>query len=131
VVCSVNVLHHSTAISPALRAGKNVYVEWPLGKNLQDAQALLDLKNKHNVKIANVGLQARQAPIISKAKALIAEGKIGKVLSSTWNGYGLQGGKSIPEGMAYFTEAKVGGNFWTIHFGHALDYVQSGMFGPS
>jgi predicted dehydrogenase len=73
-----------------------------------------------------VGLQARQAPIISKTKELIASGRIGKVLNSTWNGYSLQGGKSIGEGMAYFTEKRVGGNFWTIHVAHALDYVQCG-----
>jgi predicted dehydrogenase len=84
------------------------------------------LKNKHGVKIANVGLQGRQAPIIRKTKDLIAQGKIGKVLSSTWNASGIQGGKSLSEALAIFTERDAGCNFWTIHFAHALDYVQSG-----
>jgi predicted dehydrogenase len=128
VVCSINVANHSSAISPSLKAGKNVYVEWPLGSSLSDAQTLLNLKNSHGVKLANVGLQARQAPIIRKVKEIIEEGKIGGVLSSTWTGFGIQGGGDVSEGMAYFLDGKVGGNFWTIHVGHAVDYVQAGMF---
>ncbi|EHK99504.1 putative Galactose/lactose metabolism regulatory protein GAL80 [Glarea lozoyensis 74030] len=50
--------HHSTAIIPSIKAGKNVYVEWPLGHSLADAQSLLELKNSHNITLANVGLQA-------------------------------------------------------------------------
>ena len=47
VVCSVRVDRHFGAIAPALRAGKNVYVEWPLGKNLEEAEELLRLSKAH------------------------------------------------------------------------------------
>lgn len=127
MVCSVNVANHASTISPSLKAGKDVYVEWPLGKSLADAEGLLNLKNKYGVKLANVGLQAREAPMVHKAKQLIADGKIGTVLSSTWSAAGLQlGGDSLGESMAYFSKKDVGGNLLTIHFGHAIDYVQAG-----
>lgn len=86
VVCSVRVDRHLPTISPSLKAGKDVYVEWPLGKDLAEAEELLRLKNEGKVKHATVGLQARQAPIIKTVKKLIADGEIGKVLSSTWTG---------------------------------------------
>lgn len=79
VVCSVRVDRHVQTITHSLRAGKNVYVEWPLGANLTEAEELLKLKNEHGVKNATVGLQARQAPIIRKLKELIDGGRVGKV----------------------------------------------------
>lgn len=127
VVCSVRVDRHFATIAPSLRAGKDVYVEWPLGKNLSEAQELLKLKNEGKVKVATVGLQARQAPIIKTVNKLIADGKIGNVLSSTFTGQGGQGGKTTMEGYAYLSDREVGGNLVTIHFGHAIDFVQSGL----
>lgn len=98
----------------------------PLGKNLAEAQELLRLKNEGKVKLAAVGLQAREAPILKKLKALIADGKIGKVLSSTWYGNANNGGEQeLVESMC---RREVGGNLVTIHMGHALDYVQFGTF---
>lgn len=69
-------------------------------------------------------LQARRQPIIHKLKALIAEGAIGKVLSSTWSSYGGLGGPVSPQGLKYLGDKEVGGNLVTIHLGHAMDYVQ-------
>lgn len=61
VVCSVRVDRHFETIAPSLRAGKDVFVEWPLGKSAAEARELLKLKNEGGVKRAIVGLQARQA----------------------------------------------------------------------
>lgn len=97
VVCSVRVDRHLLTISPSLKAGKDVYVEWPLGKNLAEAQELLRLKNEGKVKHATVGLQARQAPIIKAIKKLIADGKIGRVLSSTCTAAADNGGATTTE----------------------------------
>jgi predicted dehydrogenase len=71
VVCSFRVDRHLKTVGPSLKAGKDVYVEWPLGKNLHEAQVLLRLKNEGKVKNAVVGLQGRQAPIVRKVKELI------------------------------------------------------------
>ncbi|KAE9373316.1 NAD-binding Rossmann fold oxidoreductase family protein [Stipitochalara longipes BDJ] len=125
VVCSVRVDRHLGTIGPSLKAGKDVYVEWPLGKSLVDAKELLKLKNEGGVKKAVVGLQARQAPIIKKLKELIEGGKIGEVYSSTWVGQGSVGGESTGLSYEYLSRKEVGGNMVTIHFGHAIDFVQA------
>jgi predicted dehydrogenase len=66
VVCSVRVDRHLSTIAPALNAGKDVFVEWPLGKSAAEARELLKLKNDGGVKTAIVGLQARQALVVKR-----------------------------------------------------------------
>ncbi|KAI8629729.1 NAD-binding Rossmann fold oxidoreductase family protein [Xylariaceae sp. FL1651] len=127
VVCSVRVDKHLPTIAPSLKAGKNVFVEWPLGKNLAEAKELLRLKNEAGVKTADVGLQARQDPVIATIKQLVDSGKIGKVLNSTWTGQGENGGQTVNEGYEYLSQREYGGNLVTIHFGHFIDYVQHGQ----
>lgn len=127
VICSVRVDRHAATIAPALRAGKNVYVEWPLGNSAADARELLKLKNEGNVKIAEVGLQSRQSPVLEKLKEIIASGDIGKVLNSTWTASAGVLGPTVTKAYEYFGDRKVGGNLVTIHFGHSVDYVQYGM----
>lgn len=118
---------HFAAIAPVLKAGKNVYVEWPLGKSLEEAEELLRLSKVHDVKHTVVGLQGRFAPSVAKLKELLAEGRIGKVLSSTWVGYRGNGGPTEPESIKYMADKSIGGNLVTIHFGHAVDFIQQGM----
>jgi predicted dehydrogenase len=115
---------HLPTIAPSLKAGKDVYVEWPLGKSAAEARELLKLKNEGGVKSAVVGLQARQAPIIKQIKSLISSGKIGKVLSSTWTGVAGNDGYKLSEEFKYMANRAIGGNLVTIHFGHAVDYLQ-------
>lgn len=126
VVCSVRVDRHLPTISPSLKAGKDVLVEWPLGKNLAEAEELLRLKNEGGVKTAVVDLQARQAPIVKKLRDVIESGKIGKVLNSTWTAAGGGLGATITQAYEYLTQREVGGNLVTIHFGHSIDYIQAG-----
>jgi len=124
VVCSVRVDRHLATIGPSLKAGKDVYVEWPLGKSFADAKEILRLKNEGGVKNAVVGLQARQAPVVKKVKELVDSGRIGAVLSSTWVGQASIGGPVTIPSYEYLTRREVGGNMVSIHFGHAIDYIQ-------
>jgi predicted dehydrogenase len=95
VVCTVRVDRHLATIGPSLKAGKDVFVEWPLGKSAKDARELLRLKNEGKVKNGVVGLQGRQAPAVKTLKGLVENGRIGKVLSSSWSGAaGALGGSS-------------------------------------
>ncbi|PVH73228.1 NAD-P-binding protein [Cadophora sp. DSE1049] len=126
VVCAVRVDRHLATISPSLKAGKDVFVEWPLGASLTEARELLRLKNEGGVKRAIVGLQARQAPIIKAVKSLVRSGRVGKVLSSTWTGYAVNGGESVDQSLEHMGRREVGANLVSIHFGHAFDYVQFG-----
>jgi predicted dehydrogenase len=73
VVCAVRVDRHFPTISPSLRAGKSAFVEWPLGKNLAEAQELAKLSKEHGAKRTAVDLQARFAPIVRTLKRLTEE----------------------------------------------------------
>lgn len=42
VVVSVKVPDHWAAVSPALEAGKDIYVEWSPGKNFEETQRIAD-----------------------------------------------------------------------------------------
>ena len=56
VAVTVKVPHHRELVSAALAAGKAVYCEWPLGRDLDDARAMAALAAKHGVRTI-VGLQ--------------------------------------------------------------------------
>jgi predicted dehydrogenase len=127
VVCSVRVDRHLLTIAPSLKAGKDVFVEWPLGKSAAEARTLLQMKNEGGVKKAVVGLQARLAPSVATLKKLVDEGRVGKVLSSSWAASAGTLGESSSEGYEYLGRKEVGGNIVTIHFGHSIDYLQYGI----
>lgn len=55
VVCSVIVSQHYDLIKPAIKHGKMAFVEWPLGKNLAEAEELTQIA-KSKVLKAVVGL---------------------------------------------------------------------------
>jgi predicted dehydrogenase len=86
VAVSVNVPQHYDLIRPALEAGKDVFSEWPLARNLSEAQELVQLAREKGVRTM-VGLQARQNPSVMKAKDIVASGKLGKILGTTMYGH--------------------------------------------
>jgi len=80
IVVSVKVPLHKRLITPALLQGKNAIVEWPLARNLQEAEELTQLARSKGVKTM-VGLQARQSTVVKKMKEIVSSGKLGKILS--------------------------------------------------
>src|SRR6266496_3755303 len=82
VAVTVKVPHHRALVSAALAAGKAVYCEWPLGRDLEDTQAMAALAAERGVRTV-VGLQARQAPAIQFVQQLLHDGYVGEVLSTT------------------------------------------------
>jgi predicted dehydrogenase len=117
VVVSVKVAKHYELINPALEAGKMAFVEWPLGINTAEAEALTDLAKKKNVKTV-VGLQSRQSNITRTLKGLVEDGTLGKVLSSTVVGESGVFDTEVPIKYKYLTDSRVGGPNFTILFGH-------------
>ncbi|KAK2751852.1 oxidoreductase family protein [Colletotrichum kahawae] len=123
VVCCTRVDTHSSLIAPSVRAGKAVYVEWPLTENLHGAEELAALAAEAK-RGTIVGLQGRVAKVVLKIKEVVESGRIGKVLGSDVEAYGnLLGRDELPAGLAYFAERRVGGNPVTIAFAHMVDYV--------
>src|SRR3989440_8212029 len=88
VAVTVKVPHHRRLVCAALAAGKAVYCEWPLGRDLDDARAMAALAAEQGVRTV-VGLQGRQAPAIEFVQELLSDGYVGEVLSTTMLGVSI------------------------------------------
>src|SRR2546428_7542302 len=121
VVVTVKVPHHRELVSAALAAGKAVYCEWPLGRDLEDARAMAALAAKQGVRTV-VGLQARQAPAIEFVQGLLSDGYIGEVLSTTMVGVSVPG-DVVGQPNAYMLDQTNRANVLTIAVGHSLDIL--------
>jgi predicted dehydrogenase len=119
VAVTVKVPHHRQLVSAALAAGKAVYCEWPLGRDLDDAQAMAALAAEQGVRTA-AGLQARQAPAVEFVQELLSDGYAGEVLSTTMVGLSVPGGV-VGQPNAYMLDKANGANLLTIAVGHSLD----------
>jgi predicted dehydrogenase len=121
VAVTVKAPHHRELVSAALAAGKAVYCEWPLGRDLDDARAMAALAAKQGVHTV-VGLQARQAPAIEFVQQLIRDGYLGEVLSTTMVGLSIPG-DVVVQPNAYMLDKTNGANLLTVPVGHSLDLL--------
>jgi predicted dehydrogenase len=121
VAVTVKVPHHRELVSAALAAGKAVYCEWPLGRDLDDARAMAALAAERGVRTV-VGLQARQAPAIEFVQELLSDGYVGEVLSTTLVGLSVPG-DAVGQANAYMLDKTNGANVLTISVGHSLDVL--------
>ncbi len=80
VAVVVRVPYHYQLTRDALNAGKHTFTEWPLGKNLTEAQELAELARAKGLQTM-VGLQARAAPALLYLKELVDTGYVGEVMS--------------------------------------------------
>lgn len=123
VVISVKVPYHYEIAKSAIKAGKNIYCEWPLANGYAESEEITNLAKEHNVK-AFVGLQSRSLPEINFLKDYIKEGNIGTVLSTSVIGSGMVWGPQIDGRNLYLYDEKNGATMVTIPFGHTIDAVQ-------
>ena len=121
VAVTVRVPHHRELVSAALAAGKAVYCEWPLGRDVDDARAMAALAAEQAVRTV-VGLQARQAPTIAFVQELLGDGYVGEVLSTTMVGLSVLGDVLV-QPNAYMLDKSNGANVLTVAFGHSLDIL--------
>jgi predicted dehydrogenase len=119
VAVTVRVPHHRELVSAALAAGKAVYCEWPLGRDLDDARAMAGLAAEQGVRTV-VGLQARQAPGVEFVRELLGDGYVGEVMSTTLVGLSVPG-DVVVQPNAYMLDKTTGANMLTIAVGHSLD----------
>jgi predicted dehydrogenase len=121
VAVTVKVPHHRELVSAALAAGKAVYCEWPLGRDLDEARAMAALAAERGVRTI-VGLQARQAPATAFVQELLRDGYVGEVLSTTVVGLSVPGDTMV-RANAYMLDRANGANALTISVGHSLDVL--------
>jgi predicted dehydrogenase len=76
---------HALPAIQAVLAGKDVYVEKPVGHNVAEGKAMIAAARKCN-KIMAVGTQQRSSTHFQKAVEIVRSGKLGKVFwVQTWN----------------------------------------------
>jgi predicted dehydrogenase len=119
VAVSVRVPGHNDLVMKALRAGKAVFCEWPLGANLREAEAMAALARERSLRTA-VGLQARSDPTLMYARELVRQGHIGEVLTAKLSVIS-QATVDRGEGRVWQGNRANGANTLTISGGHAID----------
>lgn len=122
VVVAVRVPHHLELVVAALEAGKIVYCEWPLGRNVAEAEQMAALAAQRGARSV-AGLQARSAPTFRYLKDLIAEGYVGEVLSTTVVASGRNWGASFRPGGEYMLQRSNGATLLSVPFGHTADVL--------
>jgi predicted dehydrogenase len=75
--CAPNALHAAPCLA-ALRAGKHVLCEKPLGRTAAEARALRDAARASGT-VAMVGFNYRFLPAVQLARRLVAEGRLGRI----------------------------------------------------
>jgi len=121
VVVTVKVPHHRELVAHALANGKSVYCEWPLGRDLVEADAMTASAVERGVQTF-VGLQARSAPALRYLRDLVADGYVGTILSTSVVGAGgFPWGGAATTGTAYVLDGATGATMLSIPFGHMID----------
>ncbi|WP_207481783.1 Gfo/Idh/MocA family protein [Arenibaculum pallidiluteum] len=82
VVVAVKVPAHREIVADSLAAGKMVFCEWPLGRNLAEAEELAGLAREKQLKTV-IGLQGGLHPPIRFLRDIIHQGAIGLPLSTS------------------------------------------------
>ncbi|WP_298692833.1 Gfo/Idh/MocA family oxidoreductase [uncultured Sphingomonas sp.] len=123
VIVAVKVPEHRAVVLAALAAGKHVYCEWPLGRDVAQAEEMAAAVTPgiH----ATIGLQARSAPAVRQAAAIVQSGALGKLRSlrvlSPTAGWGAES----PAFYAYLQDKRNGATLETIAGGHTLAAIEA------
>jgi predicted dehydrogenase len=133
VVIAVKAPEHYAAAMQALEAGKHVFCEWPLAASTAQAVAMRDLAASKRVKTM-VGLQARAAPALMRARDLVNEGYVGRMVAVRLACALPGGGTRRSQDGLYVIDNRNGASTLAIQGGHAIDalrFVAGGFAGVS
>lgn len=119
VAVTVKVPEHRAIVLAALDAGKHVYCEWPLARDVTEAEELAVAARQAGVHVA-VGLQGANSVAARHAARLVDVGAIGRPLNlrvvSSTAGWGL----AAPPHYAYLQDRGNGATLAAIAGGHTL-----------
>ena len=128
VVVTVKVPEHRAIVLAALAAGKHVYCEWPLGRDLAEAEEMAAAASQAGVHAA-VGLQGANAAAVRHAAKLVREGAIGRPLNLRVVSSTAGWGTAAPPNYAYLQDRSNGATLATIAGGHTLAMIEA-VAGP-
>lgn len=120
VTVAVKVPDHRELVLAAIAAGKHLYCEWPLGRDIAEAEELAAAARAAGVHVA-VGLQTRMNPAARRARDLIGSGAIGRPLSAHIVSTTMAFGPKVEAAMAFGEKEENGVTLVTIQGGHTLD----------
>ena len=126
VTVAVKVPAHRDLVLAALKAGKAVYCEAPLGATLVETEEMAAATGLLHTAI---GLQGRLNPSVRRAIEIIASGKLGTLLSANVKATTFGYGPTTFSNYDYFNKAASGASFLTITVAHVLDVVEA-VLGP-
>ncbi|GAB3259101.1 Gfo/Idh/MocA family protein [Kineosporia babensis] len=121
VTVAVRVAAHRTLVEAALKAGKAVYCEAPLGIDMTETQLL---RAAGAEALTAVGLQGRLNPAARRAARMIAEGAIGRPLTARIVSTTSAAGASTVSPYLHYEDPASGANILTITAGHTLDLME-------
>lgn len=124
VAVTVKVPEHRAIVLAALEAGKHVYCEWPLGRDLAEAQEMADAAIASGAHVA-IGLQGENSQAIRHAAKLVKSGVIGKPLSLRVVSPTAGWGATSPPNYAYLQDKRNGATLSTIAGGHTLAAIEA------
>ncbi|WP_339728388.1 Gfo/Idh/MocA family oxidoreductase [uncultured Gimesia sp.] len=79
-VCIATPDHwHAKQVLDSLKAGKHVYCEKPMTHHISEAMDVVDAWKKSGL-VVQVGVQSTSMPIWNEVRALVNEGKLGKIV---------------------------------------------------
>ena len=124
VAVTVKVPEHRTIVLAAIAAGKHVYCEWPLGRDLAEAQEMADAACGAGVHVA-IGLQGGNSDAVRQAAKLVHDGAIGRPLSLRVVSPTAGWGAVSPPNYAYLQDKRNGATLSTIAGGHTLAAIEA------
>ena len=128
VAVAVKVPDHRELVLAALAAGKHVFCEWPLGRNLAETEEMAAAADAAGVHVA-IGLQTRLNRAAQRARELIGSGAIGRVLSARIYSSTMAFGPRVEAEMAFAEKTENGVTLVTIQGAHTLDFAIA-ILGP-
>lgn len=124
VAVTVKVPEHRAIVLAALEAGKHVYCEWPLARDLAEAKELAAAAERAGTHVA-IGLQGAHAVAVRHAAKLVREGAIGRPLNLRVVSSTAGWGEVAPPHYAYLQDRRNGATLATIAGGHTLAMVEA------
>ena len=124
VAVTVKVPEHRAIVLEAMAHGKHVYCEWPLGRDLAEAEEMAAAAKQAGVHVA-IGLQGANSLAVRHAAKLVRQGAIGRLLSLRVVSSTAGWGKMSPAHYGYLQDKSNGATLATIAGGHTLAAVEA------
>jgi predicted dehydrogenase len=124
VAVTVKVPEHRAIVLAALDAGKHVYCEWPLGRDIAEAEEMAAAARHAKGRTA-IGTQGVLAPAVRHAAQLVHDGAIGKPLNLRVVSPTAGWADEAPAFYAYLQDKRNGATLSTIAGGHTLAAIEA------